>query len=137
MPRRLPCSRCRRTRFYTYRGSWCAEGLNTSWECDWRAIGSRGSVTWNGGDAFKAQCIAKDEGFFRPQRDLEVPVADTSKKDGHAGCIRDFIECVRAGTVPETICTDNIKSLAMVFSAIQSAQSGKRVTIESLTGDGG
>ena len=31
---------------YTYRGSWCSEGLHTSWECEWRIIGTRGSVTW-------------------------------------------------------------------------------------------
>src|SRR5689334_6563156 len=24
---------------FTYRGSWCAEGLHTSWESDWRAVG--------------------------------------------------------------------------------------------------
>jgi hypothetical protein len=30
---------------------------------------------------------------------------------------------------PETICTDNIKSLAMVFGAIESAREGRRVEI--------
>jgi len=115
---------------YTYRGSWCSEGLNTTWECDWRAIGSRGSVTWDGGDAFRAQCVDKDEGFIRPMRDAAVPILDTPKKDGHAGCIRDFIDCVRTGRVPETVCTDNIKSLAMVFGAIKSAESGRRVLIK-------
>jgi predicted dehydrogenase len=48
---------------YTYRGSWCAEGVNTSWECDWRAVGTRGTVTWNGGDKFFAQAVETDEGF--------------------------------------------------------------------------
>src|SRR5581483_10997567 len=24
---------------FSYRGSWCAEGLNTSWESDWRVTG--------------------------------------------------------------------------------------------------
>jgi hypothetical protein len=28
------------------------------------------------------------------------------------------------------VCTDNIKSLAMVFGAIESAESGRRVEIE-------
>ena len=33
---------------YTYRGSWCAEGLTTSWEADWRAYGPGGGATWDG-----------------------------------------------------------------------------------------
>ncbi|MFO7821595.1 MAG: Gfo/Idh/MocA family oxidoreductase, partial [Lentisphaeria bacterium] len=24
---------------FTYRGSWCAQGLPTSWQCEWRAVG--------------------------------------------------------------------------------------------------
>jgi hypothetical protein len=40
------------------------------------------------------------------------------------------VQCVRDGTTPGTICTDNIKSLAMVFSAIESAEQGRPVTIE-------
>jgi predicted dehydrogenase len=114
---------------YTYRGSWCAEGILTSWECDWRAIGSQGTVTWNGGDKFHAQIPAKTEGLIRPYKDIPVPIPHASKEDGHTRCIRNFIECVRTGTIPETICTENIKSLAMVFGAIESAQTGKRIPI--------
>jgi predicted dehydrogenase len=114
---------------YTYRGSWCAEGMGTSWECDWRAVGTRGTVNWDGGDDFRAEVVDLDEGFIRPMKGLPVPILETQKRDGHAGCIRDFIQCVRTGRVPETISTDNIKSLAMVFSAIESAESGKRVII--------
>ena len=44
--------------------------------------------------------------------------------------IDHFIDCVRTGRVPETICTDNIKSLAMVFGAIESAQQGGEIKIE-------
>jgi hypothetical protein len=31
--------------------------------------------------------------------------------------------------MPETICSDNIQSLAMVFGAIESAEAGQRVAI--------
>jgi predicted dehydrogenase len=117
--------------FYTYRGSWCAEGLNTTWECDWRAVGTRGSVTWNGNDQFRAQGPAKNEEFIRPMRDLAVSLRKTSGKTGHAGCILDFLESIRTGRAPETVCTDNIKSLAMVFGAIKSAEAGRKVAISS------
>ena len=33
---------------FSYEGSWCAEGLQTSWESSWRAIGALGSATWDG-----------------------------------------------------------------------------------------
>jgi predicted dehydrogenase len=115
---------------YSYRGSWCAEGLNTSWESEWRIIGERGSLTWNGEDAFQAQVVEEPGGFRSKWRDVDVPpYADVGKSGGHDGLIRDFVHCIRTGAVPETICTDNIKSLAMVFGAVESAESGRRVTI--------
>lgn len=132
---------------YTYRGSWCAEGLNTTWECDWRAICRQGSATWDGASAFRAQKVAKTGGFFSEWEDLDPSTALSRDLDahhtaksaagripkpslpGHAGLIREFVDCVRTGKTPETVCTDNIKSLAMVFAAIESAETGKRVEI--------
>ena len=115
---------------YCYRGSWCSEGINTSWECDWRAICEKGSVTWNGGDKFHAQVAAEAGGFISTLEDMEVKVSDISVIPGHAGVINEFIHSVRTGRVPETICTDNIKSLAMCFAAVESAETGRRVEIK-------
>jgi predicted dehydrogenase len=116
---------------YTYRGSWCAEGLNTSWECNWRVIGTRGSVTWDGSDGFHAQVVAETGGFRSEMQDVELPLYEDNegKTGGHAGLIREFVRCVQTGTLPETIDTDNIKSLAMVLGAIQSAESQQRVML--------
>jgi predicted dehydrogenase len=115
---------------YTYRGSWCAEGLNTTWESDWRVVGQAGSVKWDGGTGIQAQVVAERGGFFSQWRDLVVPPCqDADKIGGHAGLIREFAHCVRTGAIPETICTDNIKSLAMVFAAIESAQTSRVVKI--------
>jgi predicted dehydrogenase len=78
----------------------------------------------------EAEVITGAEGFFRPKETLTIPpAAPDARVDGHAGLIADFIDCVRTGRQPETICTDNIKSLAMVFGAIESAETGKRVDI--------
>ncbi len=115
---------------YTYRGSWCAEGLPTTWEADWRIIGQHGSVLWDGGTQMRAQVVARREGFISPYQELTIaPAHARDSIDGHAGIIRDFIACVRNGSIPETMCTDNIKSLAMVFGAIESAETGKPVAI--------
>ncbi len=116
---------------YNYRGSWCAEGLNTTWESNWRVQCVNGCVTWDGGDGFRAQAVAETGGFFSKWEDLPVEVPETEKQGGHGGIIGDFVRCVRTGDTPETVCTDNIKSLAMVFGAIESAETGKRVVIEA------
>jgi predicted dehydrogenase len=116
---------------YTYRGSWCAEGVNTSWECDWRVIGAKGSITWDGGEGFAAQVVAKTGGFFSEWDDLEIPPLHPEDRIGaHAGQIADFVDCVRTGRIPETTGSDNIKSLAMVFGAVESASQEKVVDIQ-------
>ncbi len=116
---------------YTYRGSWCAEGLNTTWEGDWRVIGEKGSATWDGADGFRAEVVGKAGGFRSEMEALEMPPFDAGDKvGGHAGVIREFLRCVQTGEAPETAAADNIKSLAMVFSAIESARLGREVEIK-------
>lgn len=117
---------------YTYRGSWCAEGLNTSWEAEWRAVCAKGSATWDGKDTIKAQAVKSTGEFFSELEDLEMEEPQNLKLGRHRGVINDFVRAVRTGEVPETVCTDNIKSLAMVFGAIQSAETGTRVEIGQL-----
>lgn len=115
---------------FTYRGSWCAQGANTSWESTWRITGSKGTLLWDGGEHFEANVVTGREGFLRAVEPIVVPEAeDRADTNGHASVIERFISAVDAGTVPETDGSDNIKSLAMVFGAIDSARNGKRVTI--------
>jgi predicted dehydrogenase len=116
---------------FTYRGSWCSEGLNTTWESDWRVIGQRGSLKWDGGANLTAQVVKKSGGFISEMETIEIPpLGPVSRTGGHAGVLTDFVDCVRTGRQPETICSDNIKSLAMVHSAIASAESGRTVAVE-------
>lgn len=115
---------------FSYRGSWCAEGANTSWESRWRITGTRGTVLWDGADTFDAHRVIGDEGFLREQEALAVPEApDAAETEGHASVIAAFLKAVETGVPPETTGQDNIKSLAMVFAAIESARTGQRVMI--------
>lgn len=115
---------------YTYRGSWCAEGLNTTWESDWRAVCERGSAVWDGADGLRAQAVKQTGGFFSELEDVPVPRPPDAGTAGHKSNIEEFLRCVRTGGTPETVCTDNIKSLAMVFAAVESARTGARVRVE-------
>lgn len=119
---------------FNYRGSWCAEGLRTSWESTWRFVGSRGSLSWDGHEDFRAERVtdSPEPGapFLRVAEPVPVPpLSDEDRIGGHVGVIRDFVEAVRTGVPPETRGEDNIRSLAMVFGAIESAEAGRRVPI--------
>jgi predicted dehydrogenase len=116
---------------FTYRGSWVAEGAITSWESGWRVVGTRGTLLWDGAERFDAHVVNGDDGFLRPLAELEVlPAPDDTRVHGHASVIADFIDAVTAGHAPETAGEDNIKSLAMVFGAIESARRRARVPVE-------
>ena len=115
---------------FNYRGSWCAEDVQTSWNGRWRAQCSSGGATWDGEGNINAVGVSSPEdkvkkiGSFKPDRPKPL------KHAGHSGVIREFIDCLKEGSVPQTVCTDNIKSLAMVLAAIESAETGKKVKIE-------
>ncbi len=114
---------------YTYCGSCVAEGLDTDNEGAWRLIGQRGSATWDSYERIVAQTLA-ESGFRSTYHDLAVPPAEADgKTNGHADIMREFIHCVRTGTIPETVARDNIKSLAMVAGAVESAERGRLVDI--------
>ncbi len=115
---------------YSYQGSWSSQGLRTPWTSQWRINGTRGSVVWNGGEDFSAQVVNYDNTGGKSFSDLSVPKLDCSDKvGGHAGIIEEFVECVRSQRQPETICNENIKSLEMVYAAIESSTRGVKVDI--------
>jgi predicted dehydrogenase len=60
-------------------------------------------------------------------RTAEVAPEFTS---GIAGSLRDFLYALNTGATPMGECHDNIKSLAIVFGALESAATGRRVRIE-------
>lgn len=119
---------------FTYRGSWCAEGLNGSWECAWRAIGTAGSACWDGFDDLRIERVPPGgEGFRRAGQPVPAPAPPDLALAGHAGCIDEMLTAIRSGTQPSTCGTDNIRSLAIIHAAIASAgRGGARVAIADL-----
>jgi predicted dehydrogenase len=118
---------------FVYRGSWSAQGLQTSWEAEWRFVGSKGALCWDGADSIRIEALAPGAraGLFDPVRPVEAPaLAPDDRIGGHFGVLHDFVAAIRAGSEPETVGHDNIRSLAMVFGAIRSAETGGRVAIE-------
>lgn len=119
---------------FAYRGSWCADGARTSWEAAWRIVCERGSLVWDGFDDMRAETIDGDarDGLFARTRSVEIPPLDPADRvGGHLGVMQDFIAAVEGGPAPETKGTDNLKSLAMVFGAVASAETGRPIDIET------
>jgi predicted dehydrogenase len=116
---------------FTYRGSWCAAGFRTSWESSWRIVGERGSLVWDGFDDLKAEVVrpVREDLFDRVEPIAVPPLDPTDRVGGHLGVIQDFVRAVENGTDSETRGSDNIKSLAMVFSAVESAETGRPIDI--------
>lgn len=114
---------------YTYRGSWCSEGRHTPWESEWRAVGPKGTATWDGRGAPVAEVVVETGEFHSKLEERTTPVKEEPYQ-GIAGSLRDFLHALATGATPMGECHDNIKSLAMVFGAIESAAAGKRVSIK-------
>ncbi|MCT1399112.1 Gfo/Idh/MocA family oxidoreductase [Paenibacillus sp. p3-SID867] len=116
---------------FNYRGSWCAEGAQTSWEAAWRVTGEKGTAIWDGHDEIYAEFVAEGDqsgNFIRKYERTEgtLPVME---KTGHHGCLEHMFHALEAGVKPETDCSDNVYSMAMVLAALESAKTGQKVMI--------
>jgi len=115
---------------FNYRGSWCAEGLGTPWNSHWRIVGSKGTLTWDGGPTIKTATIKPDGNHTFVSEMIEATHPETTSEFvGHTGLMKDYLAAKAAGQTPATICTDNIKSLAMVLAAVESSKAGKKVGV--------
>lgn len=116
---------------FSYRGSWCSEGQMTDWNSTWRVIGNTGSVQWDGKEDLRAQAVKPggDHKFHSEVETLDLPIPPL-ESTGHLGVMQEFVSALGERRRPETDCTDNIKSLAMVLAAVKSAKSGRKETVE-------
>lgn len=116
---------------FSYRGSWCSEGVPTDWDAAWRITGTKGSLVWDGADRIEARVATGGPAFLRETDVVPVPkLSDDRQTQEHASAIAAFVDAVESGTPPETDSSDNLHSIAMVFAAIQSARTGHTALIE-------
>jgi predicted dehydrogenase len=114
---------------FTYSGSWCAEGVHTSWQGDWRLQGTKGSVLYERDQVPHGAIVTGDTGFNREKLAFEVPDIEIPGSGQH-GALKEFLAAIQGGPAPQGECHDNIKSLAMVFAAIESSRKGRRVQVK-------
>ncbi len=112
---------------YSFVGSWCSPGIETSWNGSWRVSGSRGSATWDGETS---PTVEGDSAADRPHRADGRPGSESI-----AGSLAEFIDSIRTGRVPSGEVHSNILSLAMVEAAVLSARQGERIFLDALLED--
>ena len=117
---------------FSYRGSWLARGLATTYDGVWRIGGTHGSITWDGHETVElerwtdvALVDAKPE--ERRTIRLEPPV-----DFGHTAALDAMLDALARGEQPATAAADNVASLAMVAAARRSAREGRLVTVEEV-----
>ena len=114
---------------YDYRGSWCSEGFNTSWECDWRIVGEKGTIKWDGGQKLAAQIKREGaSGFTVPFDEHGLDLPDIGAH-GHEGCFDEMFSALIQKRPAETDCRENYHSMNMVYGAIESAKCGKKIML--------
>ena len=113
---------------FNYRGSWAAEGANTSWESAWRIVGTKGTIELENAYEYagpKKMTIRKDEKI--------VKIKAYKKVDQFAPELMYFSDCVLRGKEPEPDATEGLNDVRVIRAIIESAESGRPVAVR---GDG-
>ena len=123
---------------FTYRGSWVAEGAQTSYDGTWRVGGTRGSFSWDGEARLAVETVERVDGPHAAGVHTAVE-EDVARLDrvGHASGLNAILDALAAGETPETVCDDNLLSLAMVDAAVRSSRERRTIEIAEVLADAG
>jgi predicted dehydrogenase len=103
----------------TYFGSWVSLGWETTWDGDWRIECSNGGIHW---DENVWVSLGEPRTIYEESM---VPMPF----EGRDYSLYEFAEAIKQNRQPETNGRDNLKSLAMVIAALDSAKRNREVAI--------
>lgn len=112
-----------------YRGSWVSQGPVTNWCGEWRMDCEHGQISWTGRGEIPDQIRVRPSAK-RPYA-VRLPMMSQVEVD-RRGSLQAFVEALEYHTTPESSGRDNFNTLALMFAAIQSAESGLPVTVADL-----
>ncbi|TNM29194.1 Gfo/Idh/MocA family oxidoreductase [Streptomyces sedi] len=112
---------------YVYTGSWCSPGVETSWNGRWRLSGEHGGALWDGSGPAR----------FETGPEAEAPEAPAAPGHGKgiAGALAEFVAALRTGRAPLGEVHQNLRTLAMVVAAVESAERDRRIAVDALLAD--
>lgn len=104
----------------------CEVGAQTSWNGDWHIAGPRGSLDWEESGTYFSHLHRTEEKIEKQKIEpLAVKATEHELMD-------EFFAAISENREPECSAQDNLKSLAMVFGAIQSAKEGRVVQLSDV-----
>ena len=110
----------------THVANGAAVGSRTSYNGDWRIEGEKGSLDWKNDKLSYSHLHRADE-----KVDARAVKLDKTAP-GDQAMLDEFFAAIQGNRAPECNAQDNLKSLAMVFAAIQSAKENREVQLSEL-----
>ena len=107
----------------TYDGNWAGFDTDTSWDGEWDIVGDTGRIRWRTEGQSNVVDLIPLHGPSRP-----LALNDDAPTD-QAGLLADFVRAVASDELPQTSAQDNVRSLAIVLGAVESAASGQVVKL--------
>lgn len=110
-----------------YTGSWVSHGRHTTWDGTWDIQGDRGGLLW-AENRVDVRFASLFDTVFMPGAlertgimEVELDKLDFEER---AGTLAELATSVESGRLAETNARDNLKSLALVLAAVESAKAG-------------
>lgn len=109
-----------------YTGSWCSTGPETTWDGEWDIQGERGGILWRQNQVRLGFTSVFDTVFLPGARErdgmMDVDL-DAVALEERSGVLGELHAALLEGRAPETHGRDNLRSLALVLAAVESARS--------------
>lgn len=111
-----------------YEGACTATGAQNNWHQEYyRAECEKGAVSVGRDGVVRIYEFTAGQGM----KTEEVPTVRPNF-DGHNWLINEFLDWLDGSSAPYTVLDDNIKSVAMVFAAIEASRSNSVVNVEEM-----
>jgi len=110
----------------THHALGCSVGKADHWQGEWRIDGEKGSLTWEEGKLVYGRSLPPEQATVQELPLDPLPFVDTK------AVLVEFVSAVKEKREPECSAQDNLKTLAMVFSAIESAKRKQWVELAEL-----
>jgi predicted dehydrogenase len=119
----------------SYRGSRLNPERPTAWAGEWLMYFEQGTVAWTSRGDRSGLRSAEGDALSVYRRDsppVQVALPHLELMD-RAGTLDAFTRALASGTTPESAAEENLGSLALAYSAIQSADRGEPVQVMAAT----
>lgn len=107
-----------------YNASWCAKGGFCDWNANWQIECEKGTVTYRNGE-IRVLHVPKLYKIVN----TEILPHTSPRLTAQNYVLDEFIRCVKAGKQPRTAASDNIRSVSMVFAAVEAMETGRKVDV--------